>query len=65
MRQGPQEEARFSTSPDRSSELAAVNRQVNRDMELASDIEVIGQLEYCTIPRSATAQTIGSSSASC
>jgi predicted transglutaminase-like cysteine proteinase len=42
------------TSPARSSELAAVNRQANRDMEPASDIDGIGQLEYCTIPRSAT-----------
>lgn len=49
-RQGPPEEQRFSAGPDRLSELEAVNRSVNREIEAATDIEVYGQTEYWTLP---------------
>jgi predicted transglutaminase-like cysteine proteinase len=49
-RQGPQEEQRFSAKPDRLSELDAVNRAVNREIEAATDLEIYGQTEYWTIP---------------
>jgi predicted transglutaminase-like cysteine proteinase len=48
--QGPLEEQRFSAGPDRLSELDAVNRAVNRQIEPATDLEVYGQVEYWTIP---------------
>ena len=47
---GPQEEQRFSAGPQRLSELDAVNRTVNREIEPATDLEIYGQTEYWTIP---------------
>jgi predicted transglutaminase-like cysteine proteinase len=47
---GTQEEQRFSAGPDRLSELDAVNRIVNREIEPATDLEIYGQTEYWTIP---------------
>src|SRR5262245_44530511 len=49
-RQGPPEEQRFSAKPDRLSELDAVNRAVNHEIEPATDMEIYGQAEYWTIP---------------
>ena len=49
-RQGAPEEQRFSARPDRLSELDAVNRAVNREIEAATDLEIYGQTEYWTIP---------------
>jgi predicted transglutaminase-like cysteine proteinase len=49
-RQGPPEEQRFSAKPDRLSELDAVNRAVNHEIEAATDLEIYGQTEYWTIP---------------
>jgi predicted transglutaminase-like cysteine proteinase len=49
-RQGPQEEQRFSGTPDRLSQLDAINRAVNREIEPATDLEIYGQTEYWTIP---------------
>ena len=49
-RQGPQEEQRFSASPQRLTEIDAVNRAVNREIEPATDMEIYGQTEYWTIP---------------
>ena len=49
-RQGPPEEQRFSAKPDRLSELDAVNRAVNHEIEAATDMEIYGQTEYWTIP---------------
>ena len=49
-RQGPQEEQRFSATPERLSELDAVNRAVNHEIEPVTDLEIYGQTEYWTIP---------------
>jgi predicted transglutaminase-like cysteine proteinase len=49
-RQGPPEDQRFSGSAARLSELDAVNRSVNHEIEPATDLEVYGQTEYWTIP---------------
>jgi predicted transglutaminase-like cysteine proteinase len=49
-RQGAPEEQRFSAGPDRLSELDAVNRTVNHEIEPATDLEVYGQTEYWAIP---------------
>jgi predicted transglutaminase-like cysteine proteinase len=49
-RQGPQEEQRFSGTPERLGELDAINWAVNRQIEPATDLEVYGQTEYWTIP---------------
>jgi predicted transglutaminase-like cysteine proteinase len=38
-RQGPPEEQRFSAKPDRLSELDAVNRAVNHEIEPATDLD--------------------------
>ncbi|HJZ42623.1 MAG TPA: transglutaminase-like cysteine peptidase [Hyphomicrobiaceae bacterium] len=51
-RLGPQEEQRFSAGPQRLTELDAVNRAVNREIEPATDLEIYGQTEYWTIPAS-------------
>ena len=48
--QGPQEEQRFNATPQRLTELDAVNRTVNREIEPATDLEIYGQTEYWTIP---------------
>ena len=39
-RQGPQEEQRFSATPERLSELDALNRTVNREIAPATDMEI-------------------------
>ena len=49
-RQGPPEEQRFSATPERLSELDALNRAVNREIAPATDMEIYGQAEYWTIP---------------
>ena len=49
-RQGPQEEQRFSATPERLSELHAINQAVNREITPATDLEIYGQTEYWTIP---------------
>ena len=49
-RHGPQEEQRFSATPERLSELDALNRTVNREIAPATDMEIYGQAEYWTIP---------------
>jgi len=49
-RQGPQEEQRLSASPQRLSELDAVNRAVNREIAPATDLELYGLTEYWTLP---------------
>jgi predicted transglutaminase-like cysteine proteinase len=51
-RQGPLEEQRFSATPDRLSELDAINRGVNREIAPATDMEIYGVAEYWTIPTS-------------
>jgi hypothetical protein len=49
-RQGPPEEQRFSATPERLSELDALNRAVNREIAPATDMEIYGVAEYWTIP---------------
>jgi len=49
-KQGPLEEQRFSATPARLSELDAINRAVNREIEPATDMEIYGVAEYWTIP---------------
>ena len=49
-RQYALEDQRFSAGPGRLSELDAVNRAVNREIEAATDMEVYNQTEYWTIP---------------
>jgi predicted transglutaminase-like cysteine proteinase len=49
-RQGPPEEQRFSATPERLSELDALNRAVNREIAPATDVEIYGLAEYWTIP---------------
>jgi predicted transglutaminase-like cysteine proteinase len=48
--QGPQEEQRFSATPERLAELDAVNRMVNREIDPITDIELYGEADYWTIP---------------
>jgi predicted transglutaminase-like cysteine proteinase len=48
--QGVPEEQRFSATPERLSELDALNRAVNREIAPATDMEIYGQAEYWTIP---------------
>lgn len=45
-------EARFDASPERLRELDAVNREVNRAITPATDLEVYGVNEYWTMPKS-------------
>jgi len=47
---GPQEEQRFSATPERLSELHSINQAVNREITPATDLEIYGQTEYWTIP---------------
>jgi predicted transglutaminase-like cysteine proteinase len=47
---GPPEEQRFSATPERLSELNAINQAVNHEITPATDLEVYGQTEYWTIP---------------
>jgi predicted transglutaminase-like cysteine proteinase len=50
-RQGPPEQQeRFSASPERLSELDVLNRAVNREIAPATDMEIYGVAEYWTIP---------------
>jgi predicted transglutaminase-like cysteine proteinase len=49
-RQGPQEEQRFSASPERLAELDSLNRAVNQEIEPVTDIEPYGQADYWTLP---------------
>ena len=49
-RLGPQEEQRFSATPDRLSELDAINQFVNHEIVPATDLEIYGQTEYWTLP---------------
>ena len=45
-----QDDQRFDAEPQRLTELDAVNRAVNREIEPATDLEIYGQTEYWTIP---------------
>lgn len=47
------EEARLDATPERLSELDAINRTVNRAIKPLTDIEVYGVTEYWTLPISA------------
>lgn len=49
-RGGIVQEQRFHASADRMAELDRVNRQINREIEPATDLEIYGQTEYWTIP---------------
>ena len=49
-RPGPPEDQRFSATPERLSELDALNRAVNREIAPATDMEIYGVAEYWTIP---------------
>jgi predicted transglutaminase-like cysteine proteinase len=44
-------DARFEATPERLSELDSVNRQVNHEIEPATDMEVYGVAEYWTLPK--------------
>ena len=45
------QEIRFSATPERLSELDEINRQVNRAIKPATDMELYGVSVYWTIPR--------------
>ena len=45
------DDARFQATPERLSELDAVNRGVNHDIEPATDLEIYGVTEYWTLPK--------------
>jgi predicted transglutaminase-like cysteine proteinase len=47
---GAIDEQRFNATADRLSELDKINRQVNREIVPATDLEIYGQTEYWTIP---------------
>jgi predicted transglutaminase-like cysteine proteinase len=47
---GRPQNARFEATPERLAELDAVNRQVNRQIEATTDLDVYGQTEYWAIP---------------
>ncbi|MDX2203842.1 MAG: transglutaminase-like cysteine peptidase [Hyphomicrobiaceae bacterium] len=49
-RTGAVEDQRFNASAERLNELDRVNRQVNREIAPATDLEIYGQTEYWTIP---------------
>lgn len=49
-KRGPLAETRISLSPIRKLELDSINRQVNKAIEPASDMEVYGETERWTIP---------------
>ena len=49
---GPQEEQRFSATPERLSELHSINQAVNHEITPATDLEIYGQTEYWTLPTS-------------
>jgi predicted transglutaminase-like cysteine proteinase len=46
----PREEHRFSATPERLTELDALNRAVNHEIAPATDMEIYGVDEYWTIP---------------
>jgi predicted transglutaminase-like cysteine proteinase len=47
---GPSEYARVAGTPEQLAELDGVNRQVNRDIKPATDMELYGVLDYWAIP---------------
>lgn len=49
-RNGPAQEQRFQATPERMAELDRINRQINKEIEPATDYEIYGQTEYWTIP---------------
>jgi predicted transglutaminase-like cysteine proteinase len=49
-RNGPAQEQRFHVTPERMAELDRLNRQINKEIEPATDLEIYGQTEYWTIP---------------
>lgn len=49
-RQGPTEDVRFNMDRGRRGQLEAVNQQVNREIEPATDQEIYGVSEYWAIP---------------
>lgn len=49
-RNGPAQEQRFHATPERMAELDRINRQINKEIEPATDYEIYGQTEYWTIP---------------
>jgi predicted transglutaminase-like cysteine proteinase len=48
--QGPQEEQRFSATPERLAQLDLVNRSVNHEIEPITDLDHYGLADYWTIP---------------
>lgn len=48
--QGAQEESRFDLTPERRTELEAVNLAVNHEIKPVTDIELYGVADYWTIP---------------
>lgn len=51
--QDGREEARLDATPERLSELDAINRSVNRAIKPLTDMEIYGVTEYWTLPVSA------------
>ncbi len=51
--QDGREEARLDATPERLSELDAINRSVNRAIKPLTDLEIYGVTEYWTLPASA------------
>ena len=48
--QGPQEESRFSATPERLAELDYINRMVNHEIVPVTDLDLYGEADYWTIP---------------
>ncbi len=48
---GKLQNSRFEATADRLAELDAVNRQINRQIEAATDLDVYGQTEFWAIPK--------------
>lgn len=48
--QGPQEEQRFSATPERLAQLDLINRSVNHEIEPITDLDHYGLADYWTIP---------------
>ena len=48
--QGPQEEQRFYLTPERRTELEAVNLAINHEIKPVTDIELYGVADYWTVP---------------
>lgn len=51
--QDGREEARLDATPERLSELDAINRSVNRAIKPLTDLEIYGVTEYWTLPTTA------------